>query len=240
MRAVRLLEYAIEKHPKKVLDIAVGPGNHARGFICDGSQVTGCDLTPAPIMHPLYDHIQGPYETVDMGDRQWDMIWSCHTLEHIPNVQHFLIHLRSWLKEGGYLAIAVPTQRQNRIHIGHLTTWTPALLIYNLICAGWDCKEAEWYTESNSIGLIVRKTADINDEGRTGMPSEAAWFNKYTPFIINHCDAAWLPNRWHEDTLYRDSDPPHVTIGQTKTTLPPRELRPYGPNPALRKPKFTN
>lgn len=236
MRAVRLLEYAIDLKPKKVLDISVGPGNHARGFICNGTQVTGLDITPAPIVHPLYDHIQSPYETAEIGERQWDMVWSCHTLEHVPNVQHFLIHLRKWLKEDGCLAISVPTNRQNRLHIGHLTLWTPAHLIYNLVCAGWDCKKAIWYTGASSIGLVVQKTIEVDDTGRTGMPSEAAWFNKYTPMLINHCDAAWLPNNWHEDTSLRFEDPSHVVIGQTKTTLEPYELLQYGPNPKLRKP----
>ena len=235
MRAVRLLEYAISKEPKKVLDIAVGKGNHARGFICQGAQVTGLDLTEAPIVHPLYDHIQSPYETADIGDRQWDMIWCCHTLEHIPNVQHFLVHLRKWLKDDGWLVISVPTQRQNRIHIGHLTLWSPALLIYNLVCSGWDCKEAKWYTESNTVGLIVQKKDEVDDEGHTSLPSEATWFNKYTPLLINHCDAAWLPNNWHEDTLYRDPDPPHITIGTRTSTLPPLDSRPFGPNPGFRK-----
>jgi SAM-dependent methyltransferase len=238
MRAVRLLEFAISLRPETVLDIAVGPGKHAVSFISNGSKVTGLDITEAKIEHSDYDHIQSPYETADIGDRQWDMIWCCHTLEHMSNVQHFLIHLYKWLKDDGWLAISVPTQRQNRMHIGHLTTWSPALLIYNLVCAGWDCRKARWYTESNTIALIVQKTKLASDEGRTGLPSEVSWFNKYTPRRINHCDAAWLPNNWHEETLFRDPDPPHVTIGATKTTLPPLDFRPFGPNPNFRKAPF--
>ena len=235
MRATRLLEYAISKEPDSVLDIAVGPGKHAIGFLSNGSTVTGMDLTEAKITHPLYNHIQSPYETADIGDGQWDMIWCCHTLEHVSNVHHFLRHLYKWLKEDGYLAISVPCQRQNRIHIGHLTLWTPAHLIYNLVCAGWDCKEAEWYTGANTIGLIVRKTKEVDEDGRTGLPSEAGWFNKYTPMIINHNDAAWLPNNWHEDTSLRLEDPSHVVVGVTRTNLPPYESRPFGPNPNFRK-----
>ena len=235
MRAVRLLEYAISKKPDTVLDLAVGPGKHAVGFLSNGSSVTGMDVTPAKIIHPVYDHIQAPYETAEVGDRQWDMIWCCHTLEHIPNVQHFLVHLYKWLKEDGYLAISVPNSRQNRLHVGHLTLWTPAHLIYNLVCSGWDCKEAEWYTGASTIGLIVKKTKEVDDTGRTGLPSEAVWFNKYVPTLISHCDAAWLPNNWHEETALRVEDPSQVVVGYTKTSLPPYELRPFGPNPAFRK-----
>lgn len=238
MRAVDLLEYAITKRPETVLDVAVGPGKHAVSFIANGSKVTGMDLTPAGIRHPNYEHIASPYETADVGDRQWDMIWSCHTLEHVSNVQHFLMHLYKWLKKDGWLAIAVPPTRQNRLHIGHLTLWTPAHLIYNLVCSGWDCKKARWYTSESTIGLIVQKTEEVDINGRTGLPSEAAWFNQYTPMVINHCDAAWLPNNWHENTPYRLPDPSHVTIGVTKTTLPPLESLAFGPNPGFRKPPY--
>ena len=46
MRSVRLLRHAISKKPETVLDIAVGPGSHAKSFIANGSKVTGLDVTP--------------------------------------------------------------------------------------------------------------------------------------------------------------------------------------------------
>jgi 2-polyprenyl-3-methyl-5-hydroxy-6-metoxy-1,4-benzoquinol methylase len=146
MRATRLLEYAISQKPETVLDIAVGPGRHAQCFIANGAKVTGVDIKNPTFEHENYEHIKAPYEELDLGGRQYDMIWCCHTLEHIPNVQHFLLHLASWIKEGGWLAISVPPQA-DRLHVGHMSLWTPAHLVYNLICAGWDCREAVWYTE---------------------------------------------------------------------------------------------
>lgn len=234
MRSVRLLEAAIAKSPETVLDIATGPGNHAVSFIANGSKVTGVDVSPPEVIHDNYTHIKLPYEKLEL-DEQFDMVFSCHTLEHIPNVQHFLIALREWLKDDGWLCISVPPASQDRLHVGHLTVWTPALLVYNLICAGWDCKEAKWYTEYCSIGLMVQKTKDVDLSGRTGMPSEVVWLQEYAPRTISHNEGAWWGNNWPDETVPRVPDPPFVTIGLRKTNLPPETQLAFGPNPNLRK-----
>jgi len=153
----------------------------------------------------------------------------------MPNAQDFLMKLRDWLKDDGWLAIAVPPQHQDRFHIGHFSLWTPAHLVYNLICAGWDCREAKWYTEYNTIGLIVQKTDDVDFHGRTGLPNEGLWLNQYSPRLIKHNCGAWWSNNWHEDVpTARTPDPSSVTIGLTKTNLPPEVQLAFGPNPEFR------
>lgn len=234
MRATRLLEYALTKKPETVLDLAVGPGEHAKCFIANGAKVTGVDVINPKFEHPDYTHIKQAYEFLKL-EEQFDMVWSCHTLEHIPNPQHFLTHLWEWLKEDGWLAIAVPPLGHDRMHIGHMTIWSIGHLVYNLICAGWDCREAKWYTDYRSIGLIVQKTDPIDYSGRTGMPSETYWLNQFTPIIVNHEDSAYWPDNWHEETDPPAKDPPMVTVGYQLCNKPPRELRPFGPNPNLRK-----
>lgn len=48
-------------------------------------------------------------ESLDLlGDAQFDLIYSAHTMEHIPATQAFLNACRDRLKEGGWLAIEVP------------------------------------------------------------------------------------------------------------------------------------
>jgi SAM-dependent methyltransferase len=237
MRAVRLLEHAISKEPKTVLDVGVGKAQHAHCFLAQGCSVTGLDPAPPQLEHPNYEHIHSGYEIAGLGDRQFDMVWCSHTLEHIPNIQHFLIHLRKWVKPGGWLFIAVPSSRQNRFHVGHCTLWTPAHLVYNLVCAGWDCKDANWYTEYLSIGLCVQRVDDIDMSGRTALPSEVFWLNEYSPIRIYHEDGAWWGNNWHEEVeASRVPDPPFCTIGYERSNLPPEVQLSYGPNPALRKP----
>ena len=250
MRAVRLLEYALTKKPEKVLDVGVGMGRHAIPFLGQGAKVVGLDVRGQPFDHPNYTHAQGPVEyanltepggyneeidDLEMVPAQFDLIWCSHTLEHIPNVQAFLIKLRNWLKPGGWLMLAVPNALQDRIHVGHLTLWTPAHLVYNLICAGWDCSDALWYTDYLTIGLAVQKVDDIDLSWRTSLPNEVIELNRYTPILMHNEDGAWWGNNWPEPfETERAPDPPGVTIGLDKSTLPPVVKLAYGPNPKLR------
>ena len=238
MRSNSLLKQALTKNPLEVLDVGTGFGTHAVAFIANGStKVVGLDPKPQYLEHTAYEYIQSSYEEADLEGKQFDMVWCSHTLEHMPNVQHFLTTLREWLKPGGWLAIGVPTARQNRLHIGHLTLWTPAHLVYNLICAGWDCKEAIWYTEYLTIGLMVQKKPDIDLSWRTGMPGEGPKLNQYSPKLILHEQGAWWGNSWPEELeVCRAVDPPGVTTGLQNTDLPPELQLAYGPNPNLRMP----
>jgi SAM-dependent methyltransferase len=185
--------------------------------------------------HKYYTHVQEPYENASF-EEQFDLIWCSHTLEHIPNVQHFLVTLQGWLKPGGWLFIAVPSDRQARIHVGHLTLWTPAHLAYNLVCAGWDCKDAIWYTDYLSIGMVVQNKGPLDLSWRTSLPNEVSHLNQFMPKHVRHNDGAWWGNNWPDEVPYeRASDPPLVTIGVEKTNIPPQTQLAYGPNPELRR-----
>jgi SAM-dependent methyltransferase len=238
MRAVDLLELAISTKPESVLDVGAGGGLHSMGFISGGAtRVVGIDPQFMALTHECYEHKHDPYESVDLGDEQFDVVWASHVLEHVPNVQHFLIHLHKWTKPDGWIAIAVPTDRQRRLHIGHLTLWTPAHLIYNMICAGIDCKDALWYTSNLSIGVFVRKKDTIDLSWRTSLPTEQNALNQFMPKMVLNEDGAWWGNNWPtEIESCRAADSPMVTLGSIHTNLPPEVQLAYGPNPALRKP----
>ena len=250
MRSVRLLEYALTKKPETVLDVGVGRGSHAISFLGQGAHVTGVDVRTPPINHTNYYHAEGPYEKANIQMRgdyneeiddfemvpaEFDMVWSSHVIEHVPNVQHFLIQLRKWCKDDGWLMLAAPNASQNRIHVGHLTLWTPAHLIYNLVCAGWNCKEALWHTDYLTIGVAVQKTDDIDMSWRTAMPNELYHLSQFMPVPVRHEDGAWWANNWPEEfETERAVDPPSVTIGMEKSNLPPAVKLAFGPNPKLR------
>ena len=234
MRAVRLLRHALEQEPTAVLDIGVGKGKHAFSFLAQGSKVTGVDVQPPPLQHVLYEHKEESFELADFGDRKYDLVWCSHTLEHVPNVQAFLIKIASLLKEDGMLYIAVPTDDQKRFHVGHLTLWNPLLLMYNLVCAGINAREALWYTEYCTIGLCVKREPVIDLSWRTSMPSELKGLHQFMPGRIRNECGSWLSNNWPDPTEPRIPDPPGVTIGSLKTNLPPLVQLAYGPNPKLR------
>jgi len=176
-------------------------------FLSKGKRVIGVDISPPEIQHTRYIHVQESFDNLNL---ECDILWSCHTLEHVTNVGQMLTQFRQWLKPGGWLALVVPTNLQDRLHVGHLTLWTPAHLLYNLVVNGWDCREAKWYTEYCSIAVLLQKTDDIDFSGRTAMPNEMTWLNQYMPREVVHEGNAWWDNNWHEETEPRTETPPRV------------------------------
>ena len=92
----------------------------------------------------------------DFKDKIFDAIWCCHILEHSLNTNLFLEKINSILKEGGVLAITVPPLK-NEIVGGHLSLWNAGLLLYQLVIAGFDCKNAIVKKYGYNISVIVKK-----------------------------------------------------------------------------------
>ncbi|AMS41165.1 class I SAM-dependent methyltransferase [Aminobacter aminovorans] len=126
----RLLEY---RDMRRILDIGSGAGEHARIMRAAGKDVTTVSLeTPADLI--------GDYCATHVLS-EFDAIWASHVLEHQPDVGLFLRKCYRDLRPGGLLAVTVPPAKPDVVG-GHLTTWNAGLLIYNLIVAGFDCRDA--------------------------------------------------------------------------------------------------
>ena len=237
MSRIDLLQDALTKNPETVLDLGVGSGVHAKAFIANGASVVGVDVKDPPHEHKQYAHSQTPVEFLEPADdsEPYDMVWCSHLLQLLPNVQAFLVQIDTFLKDDGWLYIAVPCNDQSRFHVGHLTLWTPALLVYNLICAGWDCSGAKWYTSYDTIGLCMQKKRIKDMSWRTGTTDELVHLNEYSPATMKHEHGAWWGNNWPTETDGRVTDPPLVTSGVVSTNLPPKVQLAFGPNPLLRK-----
>lgn len=129
-----------------VLDIGAGDGVHTALFRDLGKEVETCDLGPSDY--------QGAYTQVSI-DKEFDLIWCSHTLEHQINVYNFLKKITHNLKEGGYLVITVPPLKPEIVG-GHVSLWNAGLLLYNLVLAGFDCSEAMVKTYGYNISVIVK------------------------------------------------------------------------------------
>ncbi|MGH8617570.1 MAG: class I SAM-dependent methyltransferase [Burkholderiales bacterium] len=133
---------------ESVLDIGSGDGEHAKFFRHFGKQVYSVDLEGKA------DYL-GDFTQLTL-DRQFDVVWCSHVLEHQRNVGIFLEKLFAALKDDGILAITVPVHPRQRLIAGHITSWNAGLLCYNLILAGFDCREA-CLLQTNELSLLVRK-----------------------------------------------------------------------------------
>lgn len=149
----RLLEYP-DVH--SVLDVGSGAGEHAEIMRSAGKDVLTISYEPPA-------DIVGDFRSVPIP-AGFDAIWASHVLEHQPNVGAFLGRCLWLLRDDGVLAITVPPAKPDIVG-GHLTLWNAGLLLYNLILAGFDCRDARVSPVYSSgpgyppynISVIVRK-----------------------------------------------------------------------------------
>ena len=145
-----------------VLDIGSGEGVHADILREYGKEVTTIDYGDSIYYEkgnkskpPFMDTIIADFNEYEFTS-SFDTIWCSHVLEHQPNVNIFLKKIYSLLPNNGILAITVPPAR-NTISGGHLTNWNAGLLLYNLVLAGFNCREASILKYGYNISLIVKK-----------------------------------------------------------------------------------
>lgn len=148
MRARETLDALLRRDFRTVLDIGSGDGTHAKAFGEVGKTVTTVNL------YPPADRV-GDY--AGMMFFPHDAIWCCHVLEHQRNVGAFLEKCYRDLRPRGWLAITVPPMKPEIVG-GHLTLWNAGLLLYNLILAGFDCREASVKTYGYNVSVIVQKS----------------------------------------------------------------------------------
>lgn len=141
-----------------VLDIGSGAGAHSSIFLRHGKAVTALDYGRSP-----YYEQRDPRVTVLLGDfnsyafpSQFDCVWASHVLEHQPNPHSFLRKLHETVAEGGVIGITVPPLK-HQIVGGHVGLWNGGLLLYHLVLAGFDCREARVLRYGYNISVLVKK-----------------------------------------------------------------------------------
>jgi SAM-dependent methyltransferase len=137
---------------RTILDIGAGVGAHARFFRDRGHDVTTISWSDPP---EFTSDMLGDYTRTEF-EEPYDAIWASHVLEHQRDPGAFLRKLFRDLKAGGVAAITVPPAKQQIVG-GHLTIWNAGLLLYNMIMAGFDCRDASVKTYGYNVSVIVRK-----------------------------------------------------------------------------------
>jgi len=197
-----LLEGVLDKAPPPltVMDIGTGLGVVSTVFLSLEYDVTGISLGEGTSKNLSYDNYTHVKENLfDLDLPPVDIVWSGMMIEHMPNVNLFLEKCRRLTKPGGWFCIVAPSDETDVLVDGHLTFWTPAHLIYNLVIAGFDCSEALWYTEGRDLGLMVqrkdRPQVDLNYD-RGDLEALAPYFP--TP-LVHRVTHPWLADNFEVD-----------------------------------------
>lgn len=177
---------------KTVLDIGSGEGLHSEIFKEYGKIVTSLDYGKSPYVldsNNKQDIIIADFMKYDFKDKKFDAIWCCHILEHSLNSNLFLEKINSILEADGVLAITVPPLK-NEIVGGHVSIWNAGLLLYQLVIAGFDCKDAIVKKYGYNISIIVKKNEiDIKNKLTYGR-GDISTIKPYLPkqIVYNNTD----------------------------------------------------
>lgn len=153
-----------------VLDIGSGAGDHAAILEAAGKKVTRFDFGKSRAFDSEGESdktIIGDYLTYKFS-QEFDCIWASHVLEHTVFTHEFLVKLTKDCRPNGTIVITVPPAKAQLVG-GHVTLWTPALLLYRAVLAGIDCSNAKIMRYGYNISLIAQNKANNVDL------SELAW-----------------------------------------------------------------
>src|SRR6266436_2026831 len=102
-----------------ILEVACGRGGFVRQLARAGAFVTGCDFSSAalhaastkvflPGARPLAALVQGDAQSLPFADNSFDVVVSCETIEHIPEVQAAVAEMYRVTQPGGKLYLTTP------------------------------------------------------------------------------------------------------------------------------------
>lgn len=153
------LKYVIENLDfDSVLDIGCGYGRHSRELLKAGKTVTSIDLKSGYCFGLVGDYLKTHLP-------KSDLVWASHILEHQLNVGMFLKKCRRETNEQGHIAIVVPPLKHEIVG-GHFTLWNAGLVMYNLVLAGYNCRNAIIKEYGYNILVIAKaeefKLPDLN------------------------------------------------------------------------------
>lgn len=142
---------------KTVLDIGAGRGLHTEVFRSCGKEVTAIDLGRSVYFSKKPKNVS--VVSVDFMELElmnaFDCIWACHVLEHQVNAGLFLLKIKNAVRENGVVAITVPPKK-DQIVGGHVSIWNAGLLIYNLVLAGFDCRDIRIREYGYNISAVLK------------------------------------------------------------------------------------
>lgn len=131
-----------------LLDIGSGRGEHAKVFRFLGKAVTTLD--------PYFEaDIHADFLTTDLP-QQYDVVWASHVLEHQRNIGMFVDRMIAACRPDGLICISVPPEVTPYFILAHPNQFTAGMLMYHLVMAGINCREARALTYGYNVSVVVR------------------------------------------------------------------------------------
>jgi 2-polyprenyl-3-methyl-5-hydroxy-6-metoxy-1,4-benzoquinol methylase len=149
---LRLKCNTVKKHTKlktgAVLDVGAGTGAFLKHMQSEGWTVTGIEPDPGArqVAKQTFGLDLQPFDQLhELPEQSFDAITLWHVLEHVHNLQAYMGFLKSLLKPGGKLFVAVPNYQS--VDAG----------IYRLSWAAYDVPRHLYHFSPKAIQVLMQK-----------------------------------------------------------------------------------
>ncbi|MEM9066215.1 MAG: class I SAM-dependent methyltransferase [Planctomycetota bacterium] len=159
-----------------VLDFGCGVGGMMEVLASNCGSIEGFDINPSLIAQARERGFEVIERYEDLPVQRYDVVYSNHVLQHIPDVAKAIEKIRETIKPQGLLAVKLPIDDPNaRLQRRwsaddadhHLFTWSPKLFANLLYECGFDVLECRVITYAWHPKLLPLK--------RVGLLGVAGW-----------------------------------------------------------------
>jgi SAM-dependent methyltransferase len=177
-----------------LLDIGSGACGHANKFAENGFDVTAVDLgtsiySKQGTKSNKLELVTGSFLDLEF-DRKFDYVWCSHFLEHQRNAGSTIDKILNSSKVGGTIAVVLPFPHRNMAG-GHLSFWTPGLVIYNFLLGGNCMKDAEVLIGSSEFSVIFKRKPIVLPNGLTFDAGDLEILEEFLPRSISEKSDMW-------------------------------------------------
>jgi SAM-dependent methyltransferase len=118
-------------------------------------------------------------------ENYFDGLHCSHMLEHCKNPGIVLDKFRDIVTPGGYICLIVPPAKHNVVG-GHLTLWNAGILLYNLVRAHVDCRDARIRSYGYNVAVVCRNYwAEYDDDSLFEDNGDIEKLAEFFPFPVS-------------------------------------------------------
>lgn len=177
-----------------LLDIGSGACGHANNFAENGFDVTAVDFGTSIYSEQgtksnNFELVTGNFLDVEF-DEKFDYIWCSHFLEHQRNAGVTIDKILDLTTVGGTIVVVLPFPHRNMAG-GHLSLWTPGLLIYSFLLGGNCMKDAKVLIGSSEFSVIFGRKPVALPVGLTFDSGDLEMLKEFLPSSISEKSDMW-------------------------------------------------
>jgi ubiquinone/menaquinone biosynthesis C-methylase UbiE len=129
-----LIRASMRKPPKSILVVGCGTGREAAQLaVTLGAEVVGIDLHPRwdPAAAAVAKLQYGDATALEFPDGSFDLVYSYHALEHMPDFRRALREMKRVLADDGYYFVGTPNRHRIIGYLGSQNTPLRKKILWN-------------------------------------------------------------------------------------------------------------